>query len=66
MLQALVSAAVLAALVVAAWELARELPGLALPLWQRRGLVVLLAAAILAFALRTAVLALRAFGSAER
>jgi demethylmenaquinone methyltransferase/2-methoxy-6-polyprenyl-1,4-benzoquinol methylase len=66
MLQALVSAAVLAALVAAAWELARELPGLALPLWQRRGLVVLLAAAILAFALRTAVLALRAFGSAER
>jgi demethylmenaquinone methyltransferase/2-methoxy-6-polyprenyl-1,4-benzoquinol methylase len=66
MVQALVSAAVLAALIAAAWVLSRELPDLALPLWQRRGLVVLLGASIIAFALRTALLALRAFGPPER
>ena len=60
--QALVSAAILGALLVAAWQLWRELPGLSLPLWQRRGLAVLVAGAIAVFALRTLMLALRAFG----
>lgn len=64
--QALVSAAVLAALVAAALAITRELPSLALPLWERRGLVVLLGLSIVAFAVRTAFLASRAFGSPER
>jgi hypothetical protein len=64
--QAVVSAAILAALLVAAWVCWRELPNLALPLWQRRGLVTLVGLAIAVFALRTVFLALRAFGSPER
>jgi len=64
--QALVSAAILAALLVAAWMCWKELPGLALPLWQRRGLVALIVLAIAVFGLRTALLALRAFGTSDR
>ena len=65
-IQALVSAAVLAVLAAAALLVARELPRLALPLWERRGLGVLLGLSIAAFTLRTALLALRAFGPPER
>jgi demethylmenaquinone methyltransferase/2-methoxy-6-polyprenyl-1,4-benzoquinol methylase len=64
--QALTSGAVLVALIYAAWVLIRELPGLALPLWERRGLMTLLALSIAAFGLRTTLLALKAMGPPER
>ncbi|MGH7741293.1 MAG: ubiquinone/menaquinone biosynthesis methyltransferase [Candidatus Eiseniibacteriota bacterium] len=64
--QAMVSAAILAALIVAAWVYWRTLPDLSLPLWQRRGSIVLLASGVVLFGLRTLVLTLRAVGPPER
>ena len=64
--QAATSGAVLAALIYAAWVFARELPELSLPLWERRGLMGLLALSIALFALRTAWLAGRAMGPGDR